>query len=88
MERGMLNIAIIGTGNIAGAHIDGRELITAIYKAGTEGRTIDLPIKKTDSFYTVQGIMSQVPKFYKKTASVKEFGGSITLGSDYNKKKN
>jgi predicted dehydrogenase len=68
---------------------DGRltiELITAIYKAGTEGCTIDLPIKKTDPFYTVAGIMEKVPHFYKKTASVKEFDGSITLGSDYNKK--
>jgi len=69
---------------------DGRltiELITAIYKAGTEGCTIDLPIKKADPFYTVAGIMAKVPHFYKKTASVKEFDGAITLGSDYNKKK-
>jgi predicted dehydrogenase len=69
---------------------DGRltiELITSIYKAGTEGRTIDLPIKKDDPFYTVEGIMSKVPHFYKKSASVKEFSGAITLGSDYNKSK-
>ena len=68
---------------------DGRltiELITAIYKAGTEGRTIDLPIKKADPFYTVKGIMSKVPHFYKKTASVKDLGGSITLGSSYKEK--
>ena len=67
---------------------DGRltiELITAIYKAGTEGRTIDLPIKKDDPFYTVKGIMSKVPHFFKKTASVKEFAGDITVGSDYKK---
>jgi len=69
---------------------DGRltiELITAIYKAGTEGRTIDLPIKKEDPFYTVEGIMSKVPHFYKKKTSVKEFDGSITVGSDYKKAK-
>ena len=68
---------------------DGRltiELITAIYKAGTEGRTIDLPIKKDDPFYTVAGIMNNVPHFYKKTASVKELAGGITVGSDYKKK--
>jgi predicted dehydrogenase len=68
---------------------DGRltiELITAIYKAGTEAATIDLPIKKTDPFYTVQGIMAKVPHFYKKTASVKGFDGPITVGSDYKKK--
>ena len=69
---------------------DGRltiELITAIYKAGTECRTIDLPIKKDDPFYTVEGIMSQVPHFYKKAKSVTELTGNITVGSNYNKAK-
>jgi predicted dehydrogenase len=68
---------------------DGRltiELITAIYKAGSEGRTIDLPIKNDDPFYTVQGIMSKVPHFYEKKTSVTELTGTITVGSDYNKK--
>lgn len=61
---------------------DGRrtiELITAIYKAGTEQRTVELPIKKDDPFYTVKGIMEKVPRFYKKTASVNDQGGIITL---------
>jgi predicted dehydrogenase len=65
---------------------DGRltiELITAIYKAGAEGRIVDLPLKKSDPFYTVDGIMGKVPHFYKKTASVKDFSGSITVGSSY-----
>jgi predicted dehydrogenase len=65
---------------------DGRltiELITAIYKAGTEGRTVDLPLKKNDPFYTVEGIMGQVPHFYKKTGSVTDLAGSITVGSNY-----
>jgi predicted dehydrogenase len=69
---------------------DGRltiEFITAIYKAGAEGKTIDLPISKKDPFYTVKGIMKKVPRFYKKTGSIKEFAGSITVGSDYKKKK-
>ena len=69
---------------------DGRltiELITAIYKAGTEGRTIDLPIKKDDPFYTVDGIMANVPHFYKKSKSVTELTGNITVGSSYNKAK-
>jgi predicted dehydrogenase len=68
---------------------DGRltiELITAIYKAGTEGRVIDLPIKKSDPFYTVEGIMGNVPHFYKKTGSVTDLSGAITVGSDYDKK--
>jgi predicted dehydrogenase len=66
--------------------VDGRltiELITAIYKAGTEGRTIDLPIKKDDPFYTVGGIMAKVPHFYKKAKSVTDLAGGITTGSNY-----
>jgi len=55
------------------------ELITAIYKAGTEQRAIDLPIKKGDPFYTVKGIMESVPRFYEKTVSVDDQGGSITF---------
>lgn len=67
---------------------DGRrtiELITAIYKAGTEQRTVDLPIKKDDPFYTAAGILKQVPHFYQKSASVEDFDGGITVGSDYKK---
>jgi predicted dehydrogenase len=55
------------------------ELITAIYKAGTEERTIELPIQKGDPFYTVKGIMEKAPRFYKKTVSVKEHDGNITF---------
>jgi predicted dehydrogenase len=68
---------------------DGRrtiELITAIYKAGIEGRTISLPIPRDDPFYTVQGIMARAPRFYQKSASVQDLSGTITLGSDYGKK--
>jgi predicted dehydrogenase len=65
---------------------DGRltiELITAIYKAGAEGRTVDLPLTADDPFYTRQGIMRQVPRFYAKSASVQDLEGGITVGSDY-----
>jgi len=61
---------------------DGRntiELITAIYKAGTERRSVELPIKKDDPFYTVKGIMGRVPRFYKKAASLNDQGGNITF---------
>ncbi|MDR1109002.1 MAG: Gfo/Idh/MocA family oxidoreductase [Spirochaetaceae bacterium] len=67
---------------------DGRrtiELITAIYKAGSEGRTIGLPIKKDDPFYTVEGILKSVPRFFEKSASLTELDGAITMGSDYQK---
>jgi predicted dehydrogenase len=61
---------------------DGRrtiELIAAIYKAGTEQRTVELPMQKNDPFYTVKGIMEKVPRFYQKTASVEDQGGNITF---------
>jgi predicted dehydrogenase len=67
---------------------DGRrtiELISAIYKAGTEQRSVELPMKKDDAFYTVKGIMNSVPRFYEKTASVDDQGGNITLGANYSK---
>jgi len=54
---------------------DGRltiELITAIYKAGSEQKSVELPIRADDPFYTVTGIMERVPRFYKKTASITE----------------
>ena len=62
--------------------MDGRrtiELITAIYKAGCEQKTIELPIQKNDPFYTVRGIMEQAPRFFKKSAFVNEQGGNITV---------
>ena len=67
---------------------DGRrtiELITAIYKAGTEGASVALPLRRDDPFYTVEGIMARVPHFYEKTVSAQELDGSITLGSSYTK---
>jgi predicted dehydrogenase len=68
---------------------DGRstiELISAIYKAGTTGTTVALPLEKEDPFYTVKGIMAAVPHFYEKTASVEAFQGEITTGGDYHGK--
>ena len=59
------------------------ELITAIYKAGTERRSVDLPIAKDDPFYTVAGIQAKAPHFFEKTVSATELAGEITMGSDY-----
>jgi hypothetical protein len=61
------------------------ELITAIYKAGTSAATVALPLSKSDPFYTAAGIMKAAPRFYQKTTSVKDFGGDITVGNDYNR---
>jgi len=66
--------------------VDGRntiELITAIYKAGAERRTVRLPIAPDDVFYTAAGVMKSAPRFYEKSASVSELGGEITVGSSY-----
>ena len=67
---------------------DGRrtiELITGIFKSGALGQTIDLPLKQDDPFYTVQGIMNNVPHFYEKTTSAGDLDGVITYGSNYKK---
>ena len=64
----VLNAIETGSRPLIGGE-DGRltiELITAIYKAGTEQRAIELPIQKTDPFYTVRGIKEHVPHFYEK----------------------
>lgn len=65
---------------------DGRktiEMICAIYKSGSEGVKVDLPLQKDDPFYSVEGIMANVPHFYEKTTSAESLDGDITLGSNY-----
>ena len=74
--------------NVAITGEEGRrtiELITGIYKAGTVGQTVELPLCKDDPFYTVEGSMKSVPHFYEKTTSAAELTGEITLGSNYKK---
>ena len=68
---------------------DGRrtiELITGIFKSGALGQTIDLPLQKDDPFYTMEGIMQNVPHFYEKTTSAADLDGEISYGSNYEKK--
>lgn len=55
---------------------DGRatvEFITAVYESGFTGRAVDLPLKKDDPFYTVEGMLKNVRHFYEKGASVENF---------------
>ena len=60
------------------------ELITAIYKAGFSKSTVELPIQPDDNFYTVDGIMNNIKKFYEKTGNVENFENvKITVGSTY-----
>ncbi|HZJ82754.1 MAG TPA: Gfo/Idh/MocA family oxidoreductase [Clostridia bacterium] len=69
---------------------DGRdtiELITSIYKAGSTGLPVQLPIKEDDPFYTIEGILKNATYFYeKKTHTVNLSEESITIGSDYKNK--
>ncbi|MCL2209843.1 MAG: Gfo/Idh/MocA family oxidoreductase [Treponema sp.] len=71
-----------GTSPLIGGE-DGKrtiELITGIYKAGAEQRTVDLPVKKDDPFYTVNGMKEKVPHFYQKSKSINTLDGNITYG--------
>ncbi len=65
------------------------ELITAIYKAGFEHRTIDLPIEQEDPYYMAKGIQEHAIHFYTKTGSVTNFSNEkITVGDNYANKEN
>jgi UDP-N-acetyl-2-amino-2-deoxyglucuronate dehydrogenase len=65
--------------------VDGRktvELITAIYKAGFQKKTVTLPITEDDEYYTEDGIQKNAIHFNKKTAFVENFAPSdITVGN-------
>lgn len=56
------------------------ELITAIYKAGFQQKTVELPITKNDPYYTVQGIMDNAQHFYEKTNSLVNLGSNQEIG--------
>ncbi|MGF0114997.1 Gfo/Idh/MocA family protein [Promicromonospora sp. Marseille-Q5078] len=63
---------------------DGRraiELVTAIYEAGVERRTVDLPLSPDDPFYRTGTLVERAPHFFSKTASVGELPGEITVGA-------
>lgn len=62
------------------------EMITAIYKSGSLQCSVTLPLGKDDAFYTVDGILAHVPRFYNKTTSLEALDGDITVGSDYKMK--
>ncbi|MDR1560493.1 MAG: Gfo/Idh/MocA family oxidoreductase [Clostridiales bacterium] len=58
-------------------------LITAIYKAGAEKRAVAYPISNDDPFYSAEGILKSVPRFFEKTVSLAELSGNISVGGDY-----
>jgi predicted dehydrogenase len=61
---------------------DGRrtiELITAIYQAGIERRTVDLPLTGEDPYYRPGTLTERAPRFYAKSASVRDQSGPISV---------
>ncbi|MFE6968375.1 Gfo/Idh/MocA family protein [Isoptericola sp. NPDC057653] len=63
---------------------DGRraiELVTAIYEAGVERRTVDLPLSADDPYYRTGTLVERAPHFFSKTASVGELPGKIIVGA-------
>lgn len=62
---------------------DGRrsvELITAMYQAAIERRTVDLPIPSDDPIYRSGGLAQIAPRFFRKSKSLREAGGDIQVG--------
>ncbi|MFB7800470.1 Gfo/Idh/MocA family protein [Isoptericola sp. NPDC056134] len=57
------------------------ELVTAIYEAGIERRTVDLPLSPDDPYYRAGTLLERAPRFFEKTASVGELPGAITVGA-------
>lgn len=60
------------------------ELITAIYKAGFEKKTVTLPIEKDDPYYTFEGLLARAPHFYVKGESIENFDVSDIAVDSYN----
>ncbi len=61
---------------------DGRrtiELITAIYAAGIERRTVDLPLAADDPWYRAGTLTERAPRFFAKSASVADLAGPISV---------
>ena len=56
------------------------ELVTAIYAAAIERRTIDLPITAESPWYRSETLLERAPRFYEKTASVRSQEGEAIIG--------
>ena len=56
------------------------ELVTAIYEAAIERRTIDLPITAEDPWYRAETLLERAPRFFEKTASVRSQEGEAIIG--------
>lgn len=64
---------------------DGRrtiELITAIYQAGIVRRTVELPLAAEDPYYQPGTLSAEAPRYFVKSASVADLGGTISVSGD------
>ncbi|WJK34730.1 Gfo/Idh/MocA family oxidoreductase [Solwaraspora sp. WMMA2065] len=62
---------------------DGRnavELVTAIYESGIERRPVALPLSPDDPYYQRGTLVRRAPRFFEKTAAVRNLPGAITVG--------
>ncbi|MGP9614704.1 Gfo/Idh/MocA family protein [Brachybacterium sp. AOP42-B2-9] len=59
------------------------ELVTAIYAAAIERRTIDLPIQPENPWYRASTLVERAPHFFEKTASVRSQEGESIIGSTH-----
>ena len=63
---------------------DGRltvEIVTAIYEAAIERRTVDLPIPVDSPWYSGAALLERAPRFHEKTGAVTDIGtGTYTYG--------
>jgi hypothetical protein len=57
------------------------ELVTAVYVAGIERRTVDLPLSADDPYYHAGTLVQRAPRFFEKTTAVADLPGEITVGS-------
>lgn len=57
------------------------ELIFAVYKSSSLDQTVNLPMKTDDTFYTRQGVLDSVPRFYKKSAFIENFDDKLKIKS-------
>lgn len=79
-------LAALETGRapaIGGA--DGRrtvEVVTAIYQAAIERRTVDLPIPADSPYYTGEGVLDNAPRYFTKARSIDDLEGTISVGGE------
>ncbi|MCW6007242.1 Gfo/Idh/MocA family oxidoreductase [Micromonospora sp. CPCC 205371] len=64
--------------------VDGRnavELVTAIYKSSIERRSVEFPLAQDDPYYRFGALAQRAPRFFEKTAAIRDLPGDITVGS-------